>query len=224
MNESARIENEHTRKGRYTPLLVVLALLVAFATGCGSSGGSDKAADADTSAQAPDAPAGDAAGVDDAPQPVTPGDDPTLSTQEAEEEPASDDEPAADEPTGDDTAVEAPRDCDWDSAQITGVPSDVATGQDGDFPDILIGSWQHVAFDEGGGPEPVSMDIRFVFPSTDEIIYCQGGAENRADITIQGTTIVIAGPGTRYTATAWDDDTMVWKNETLGDDFILARR
>lgn len=125
----------------------------------------------------------------------------------------------------DDRPDTVPADCDWDSPKISGTGSE-PTGMPADLQSALIGSWQHVAIDG----EPVSKDIRYVFPEPGVMIYCQGvpgvtdRAENQATITIDGATIHPPAPHKGFEVIALDDDTMLWTNNTLGDTYLLVRR
>src|SRR5699024_3078101 len=108
----------------------------------------------------------------------------------------------------------------------------VPSGTDGSLDTVIIGAWQHTHFDTGGGYEPLGdgTDIRYIFPSTERILYCQDvagatqQAENAADITLDGTEIVLPSPASGYNVVAWDADTMVWKNHRDGSLYLLQRR
>src|SRR5690554_4493835 len=82
--------------------------------------------------------------------------------------------------------VEQADSCDWDSPKVSGDPAP-PSGQDGDLQSTIIGAWQHTHYDEGGGWEAMNHDIRYVFASGDQILYCQHvpdvteHAENRAE-------------------------------------------
>lgn len=75
-----------------------------------------------------------------------------------------------------------------------------------------------------------NIDIRFVFPSTNRLLYCQdvagatSQAENAVDVTLDGTEIVLPSPATGYGVIAWDDNTMLWKNHRDGSHYVLKRR
>lgn len=120
--------------------------------------------------------------------------------------------------------------CDWDSPRISG-PAETPAGQDGVLAEVIVGSWQHTHTDGGNGFEETTNDHRFVFPSTDRMLYCQhvpgatDHAENAGDVTLNGTTIELPGGKYSYTVTAWDDDTMVWNNPVgNGYVYLLQRR
>ncbi len=93
-----------------------------------------------------------------------------------------------------------------------------------------MGSWQHTHTDEGSGFEEVANDHRFVFPSSDRLLYCQhvpgatDHAENAANITLNDTKIELPGGKYGYTVTAWDDDTMLWDNPVGGGYIYLLQR
>jgi len=143
---------------------------------------------------------------------------------------------SGDEPTGSPTDG-FPGGCGYDS--LDPIRSDelpdleVPTGQQGSLEDVVVGIWQHVfIYDDGEPLSPISddtTDIRFAIPDTETFIYCQdvtpdvdGG--NESSLTIDGTKLDIAGPG--YTATAWTDQTMVWRNDLYEDKdqfYVLQR-
>lgn len=131
------------------------------------------------------------------------------------------------------TAPSQDETCDWDSGRLdsgsgSGAPSSPGT----DFEAALIGSWQHTHIDSGSGFEALesTTDIRYVFPSSTRLLYCQdvqgatSQAENAVDIELNGTEIVLPSPATGYTATAWNEDTMVWTNHRDGSIYLLKRR
>lgn len=110
-------------------------------------------------------------------------------------------------------------------------PSPVAPeGQAGELADVLIGSWQHTHIDGGAGFEAVSKDIRYVFPSTDQILYCQhvpgvtDHAENSAAVTLEGTYIGLPAPAKGYEVLAWGKDSMLWLNPYDNSHYLLIRR
>lgn len=125
---------------------------------------------------------------------------------------------------------EQAEDCGWSdpalSASVPGLP----TGQDGELNSVIVGAWQHTHFDAGGGYEPVSNDIRYVFPSTERMLYCQNVpgvtdfAENAAPITWDGTRIVLPGSAPGYVVSEWNDSTMVWINRMDDSRYLLQRR
>lgn len=171
-----------------------------------------------TSSPSESAPPSDAAG------PPSAAPDPA---QTAGGEPAA--EPEADPaPVPADDAAQAEA-CGWDAAKLSSAAA-IPTGQDGDLPDVLVGSWQHTHTDEGAGFEEVSNDHRFVFPSPDRMLYCQhvpgatDYAENAANVTLNGATIELPGGEYGYTVTAWSEDTMVWDNPVGGGYVYLLQR
>ncbi len=122
--------------------------------------------------------------------------------------------------------------CDWEAPRLGTGPAEAPSGQSGDFATVLIGAWQHTHFDTGSGYEALetTTDIRYVFPSTSRMLYCQDvvdathQAENAVDISLDGLEIVLPSPATGYGAVAWDADTMVWKNNRDGSLYLLKRR
>lgn len=131
-------------------------------------------------------------------------------------------------------ANEGPReqaeDCGWsDPALAASVPT-LPTAQDGELQNMIVGAWQHTHFDTGAGYEPVDNDIRYIFPSTERILYCQhvpsvtDYAENAAPITWDGTRIVLPGSAPGYVVSEWNDSTMVWINRMDDSRYLLQRR
>lgn len=121
--------------------------------------------------------------------------------------------------------------CDWEAAPLaTSLPS-IPSGQPGEISDAIVGSWQHTHIDYGSGYEAVEAeDLRFVFPTSDRMLYCQhvpgitDHASNAGDITWDGTTIVLPSGSAGYTVTAWNEDVMVWANEIVESTYLLQRR
>lgn len=119
--------------------------------------------------------------------------------------------------------------CDWESPAVSAA-AEVPDGQTGDLPTVLVGAWQHTHFDTGSGYEAVTKDIRYVFPSTERILYCQHvpGAtdhvENAADFVLDGTAIDLPGAAPGYVVSEWDADTMVWINRADESRYLLQRR
>ncbi|HLU64561.1 MAG TPA: hypothetical protein VKY66_08565 [Protaetiibacter sp.] len=120
--------------------------------------------------------------------------------------------------------------CDWDAPKLTAGASSVPQGSAGELQSIIVGAWQHTHFDTGGGYEPVTADIRYVFPSTQRILYCQhvegvtNHAENAADISWDDTRIVVPGGAPGWVVLSWDADTMVWLNRADDSHYLLQRR
>ncbi len=152
-------------------------------------------------------------------------------TQSPSSAPAAPDGNDAAEPTENEPATQEET-CDWDSARLASDPADAPSGTRGDLATVLIGAWQHTHIDEGAGFEALghTTDIRYVFPSTTRLLYCQdvagatSQAENAVDFTLDGTEIVLPSPASGYAVTAWDKDTMVWTNHRDGSLYLLQRR
>lgn len=157
-------------------------------------------------------------------------------TSEPAPEPAPEPEPTTEQvepaPTEEPVASQA-ESCDWDNAKIdygadAGMPSEPGSAPAA----AIIGAWQHTHIDTGSGFEPLSQgtDIRYVFPSTTRLLYCQdvtgatNQAENAVDIEINGTSIVLPAPATGYEMTAWTAESMLWTNERDGSTYLLRRR
>ena len=122
--------------------------------------------------------------------------------------------------------------CDWDSARLDSGSADAPNGMGEDLASTIIGSWQHTHIDEGSGYEALknTTDIRYVFPSTTRMLYCQDvqgathQAENAVDVKLDDTNIVLPSPATGYEVMAWTHDIMVWKNTRDGSFYLLKRR
>lgn len=122
--------------------------------------------------------------------------------------------------------------CDWDTARLNSGSADIPGAESGELTTVIIGAWQHTHIDSGAGFEAVAptTDIRYVFPSTTRMLYCQDvqgaifQAENAVDIGVDGTELVLPSPATGYAVTAWDGDTMVWTNHRDGSLYLLKRR
>lgn len=129
------------------------------------------------------------------------------------------------------TPVTQEETCDWESARLDSGSAEAPGSAGGDLSTAIIGAWQHTHIDSGSGYEAVkpTTDIRYVFPSTTRMLYCQdvvgatSKAENAVDIELSGTTLVLPLP-TGYTVMAWTNDTMVWTNERDGSLYLLKRR
>lgn len=164
-------------------------------------------------------------GERDAAQPSVPATAGATPTEAATAAPRAPSTPPADEVP----AVQAET-CDWDVPALSAAATGVPTGQSGALDKIIIGSWQHTHYDTGAGYEATDNDIRYVFPAAERILYCQhvpgitDHAENAADISWDGTTIVLPGGRAGFTVTAWEADTMVWRNELDGSNYLLQRR
>ncbi len=160
------------------------------------------------------------------------GEDPAVSATAAVPGETTDDDTSASDDAGDE-AVDGPRTqaetCDWDAPALTGA-ADAPGGQDGDVHTVIVGAWQHTHVDTGSGFEPVSEDIRYVFPSDERLLYCQhvagvtDHAENSADITWDGTRIVLPGGAPGFVVQSWDDAAMVWVNRLDNSIYLLQRR
>ena len=122
--------------------------------------------------------------------------------------------------------------CGWGSGKVVGDAAAAPSGTAGSLDTVIIGAWQHTHFDTGAGYEAVGdgTDVRYVFPSTDRILYCQDvegatqQAENAANFTLEGTEIVLPSPASGYNVVAWDANTMVWENHRDGSLYLLQRR
>ncbi|NLA09251.1 MAG: hypothetical protein GX871_03470 [Microbacteriaceae bacterium] len=122
-------------------------------------------------------------------------------------------------------------DCGWGSPKLFAAP-ELPSGTEGALDVVLVGAWQHTHFDTGAGYEPVGegTDVRYVFPSTERILYCQDvegatqQAQNAAAFTLDGTEIVLPAPASGYAVVAWDANTMVWQNHRDGSHYLLQRR
>lgn len=132
--------------------------------------------------------------------------------------------------SGTEKSPEQAASCEWDSPQLPAAAAVAPKGTVGDLAIALIGSWQHTHFDSGTGFEEVSKDIRYVFPSTEQLIYCQhvpgvtDHAENAAAYTLEGSTILPPSPHPGFEALAWSGDSMLWKNNRDGSTYLLVRR
>lgn len=148
----------------------------------------------------------------------------TQTAPESEPEKAEESEP---EP------VTQEKTCDWGSGPLKpGSTGEIPTSTTGNPNTAIIGSWQHTHIDEGGGFDPVNdpTDIRYVFPSATELLYCQNvpgitdEAENEAEITINDREILLPGGAGSYVVEAWSNDAMVWTNTRDGSLYLLQRR
>lgn len=146
--------------------------------------------------------------------------------------PSSSEDPAAvpTEPEPE-APTSAPTNCGWGEPAIAADLGAVPSGQEGELAAVLPGSWQHVAYDEGAGfTDDLTADIRYVFPSTNDMIYCQDvpgitdQAENRANVQLDGVEIVLPSPAPGYAVQTWSKDAMVWVNHYDGSLYLLQRR
>lgn len=151
-----------------------------------------------------------------------PGDTPSNGSTES---PAATPESETEEPT------QQAASCEWDLPQLSASDPVAPEGTEGDLATVLVGSWQHTYIDEGNGFEAVTKDIRYVFPSAEQLIYCQHVpgvteyAENKAAITLDGTTILPPSPHKGYEVLAWSANTMLWQNNYIdGVTYLLVRR
>lgn len=159
------------------------------------------------------------------------GTSPATESTAAEPTQAAGSEPTSDEDSSTESDEVALQDetCDWDSPRISGTVEPPA-GQDGELAEVLVGAWQHTHIDDGDGFEESVNDYRFVFPSSNRLLYCQhvpgatDHADNAGDIVLNGTTIELPGGKYSYTVTAWDEDTMVWDNPVGGGSVYLLQR
>ncbi len=122
--------------------------------------------------------------------------------------------------------------CGWDSPALpSSAQAAVPSGESGELNDVIVGAWQHVSYDAGEGYIALDdKDIRFVFPSAERMLYCQhvpgatDHAENAADISWDGNTIVHPNGTALYTVEAWDGDVMIWINLRDQSRYLLQRR
>lgn len=162
-------------------------------------------------------------------QGVSAGEEPTVAAPDNAQGQASgpdEESPSAPEKPAASTQEET---CEWDSPRASAA-ADVPDGQSGELSETLVGSWQHTHTDDGSGFEEVMNDHRYVFPSSERMLYCQhvpGATEyeqNAADVVLNGTAIELPGGKYAYTVTAWDDDTMLWDNPVGGGYIYLLQR
>lgn len=145
----------------------------------------------------------------------------------ASEQPATPDFPDSGTEDAPRTQAES---CDWDAPKLSATASGVPQATDGELQTTIVGAWQHTHFDTGGGYEAVEADIRYVFPSSDRILYCQHvpgvteHAENAADFVWDETRIVLPGAAPGYVVVSWDADAMVWLNRADNSHYLLQRR
>ena len=210
---------------RLLPLLASVTACAFLLVGCGASDRPQETARTNDS-PAPSAPATASS------EPVAAETEPEPAASQSEPEtPSSASEvPTATVPKA--SPVVQEETCDWDSAPLSGVGAVPAGPGDTELASALVGAWQHTAIDSGSGFEPLgaTTDIRYVFPSTQRLLYCQdvkgatSQAENAADISLQGADIMLPGNVAGYTVTAWDAGTMVWKNNRDDSLYLLQRR
>lgn len=197
---------------------LTLAIAVALALG-----GCSASASGDGTAPSAPAPAAEALPtLSPAPAP-TESDTPAVADDELVS-----DAPATEEPT--DTPRTQAESCEWESAGLAVSAAAAPENQEGDLDTIIIGAWQHTHFIAGSGYEPLDdVDIRYVFPSRDRMLYCQHVpgiteyAENAADISWEDTGIVLPHGSVGYTVTSWDENSMVWQNHLDGSSYLLQR-
>lgn len=96
----------------------------------------------------------------------------------------------------------------------------------------LLGTWQHVSSSdsvETKGKPLGSAEIKWTFKADGKGLYSQKvpalGKTRTRPMTwkLEGNTIVLGGK-TKYTVESFDGDSMVWKNERLGDYYHVERR
>lgn len=164
-----------------------------------------------------------------------PEDAPSDATAEApiEAAPTEQEEAEEEEPEAEPEAATQEKTCDWDTAALRpGSTGEVPTSADGDINTAIIGAWQHTHIDEGDGFYEVGegTDIRFVFPSPTEFLYCQdiaGVLEERqidATVVIENNEISRPDSDPVYVAQAWSDDTLVLTNMLDQSLYLLKRR
>lgn len=122
-------------------------------------------------------------------------------------------------------------DCEWDVPALASPAVSLPSEGDGDLGVRLVGAWQHTHFDSGSGFEPIDgKDIRYVFPSTERMLYCQHVpgitefAEQGTDISLEGQAIALPGSHPGFTVREWNDSSMVWVNNMDGSLYLLQRR
>lgn len=122
-------------------------------------------------------------------------------------------------------------DCGWEAPGLATPAVSLPSGGDGDLGVRLVGAWQHTHFDSGSGFESIEgKDIRYIFPSTERMLYCQhvpnvtDFAEQGTDIALEGQSIVLPGAHPGYTVQEWNDSSMVWVNHMDGSLYLLQRR
>ncbi len=122
--------------------------------------------------------------------------------------------------------------CGWESARLDSGSADAPTSTGSELSTAIIGAWQHTHINSGSGYEAVkpTTDIRYVFPSTTTMLYCQdvtgatSQAERQVTMSLDGVEIILPSPATGYAVTAWNADTMVWTNHRDGSLYLLKRR
>lgn len=162
-----------------------------------------------------------------------PGEPAPTSAAANDRSDASDTEPAQrptaePEPSTAAQSVVQAESCDWETPAVS-AGSDAPTGQAGELTTVIVGAWQHTHIDSGAGFASLDQDIRYVFPSSERLLYCQhvpgitDYAEHAADFTLNGTAIELPGaPG--FVVSEWSSDTMVWLNRTDDSRYLLQRR
>lgn len=158
---------------------------------------------------------------------------PELGDGAVEEPPAA----APDSSTGteedgaddDDAPAGQAESCDWESPKLTTGVGTIPQNGEGELTSIIVGAWQHTHFDTGGGYEPTTFDHRYVFPTSERVLYCQhvpgttDHAQIAVDFTWEDTRIALPNaPG--YVVLSWDADTMVWLNPVDDSHYLLQRR
>lgn len=211
--------------GLTTMLGAIVACGVLLA-GCGSSGSPEEpepSTELDSSSTAITPESGDPEMEAGSPEPES--SPPAPETTEAEPT-------EAEAVSADPAAVTQEETCDWDTGR-TDPSGDAPTSPgDADLSSVLVGAWQHTHIDSGSGFEALetTTDIRYIFPSTSRLLYCQDvkgattQAEQAADIELAGTDIIVPGGAPGYAVKAWDSDTMVWTNNLDGSLYLLQRR
>lgn len=122
-------------------------------------------------------------------------------------------------------------DCGWELPTLASPAASLPSGGEGELGMRLPGAWQHTHIDSGGGFESIDgKDIRYVFPSTERMLYCQhvpgvtDFAEQGTEITLEGQSIVLPGSHPGFTVQDWSDSSMVWVNNMDGSLYLLQRR
>lgn len=210
---------------KYATVAGVILSSALLLGGCASGA----APDASSSSEAPE-PSATAEPVAPETSVETTEDTAAPESPEPEVEPTT--ESAAPEPTEEAVGSQA-ESCGWDSAALDHGAEGGMPSEPGNDPGAaLIGAWQHTHIDSGSGFEPLGAgtDIRFIFPSTTRLLYCQDvkgatdKAENAVDIELNGTVIALPAPATGYEMTAWTAESMLWTNQRDGSIYLLRRR
>lgn len=164
------------------------------------------------------------------------GPPPSMSGTDSAPDQAAPSHPSPDEGTAEETEPAEPEKvaqeetCDWGSDRIAGSAGSVPSSPGKDLSTVIVGAWQHTHINDGSGFEPLGeSDIRYVFPSSTRLLYCQDNqytqeAETSVDFELDGTSLVLPSSNPGYEVSAWDADTMLWVNNRDGSLYLLKRR